>query len=509
MLETAPDEGLLRPGLSRDRLRFALVSKRIAIVLIAIVATLVTVVSIALANATSDRREQLRYAKETVELGNAQFTARRSDFRGSDCIPGRECKKPSPYNKFDWENDGCSVPVSSWKALFYPACQQHDFGYRNFGKGLLLGRDEGTRRWIDDRFRVEMKAICNYKFSDWLQYANLQACFKEADIMYAGVRLLNDWSDGPMLEPTKAEATQQPTVAPNLKPTLSNFLVAVVGPGHVGVSFTVGWQDGRDPVTCHFFIDGHEADARQCGTSSSQQFTGIPAGDHSFYATVTDKYGVSSDPSPTITKTVLGTNAPPPSARATSTSTPPPPKPTISNFQVVVYDNEPGHVGVAYDVGWQSGRDPVTCHFFIDGAEAFTAQCGTHSSKQFYGISPGPHSFYATVIDKYGVASNPSPAVVKTVPAPAPTSQPVIKKIMLSRGAAASSGYWYSVVLSGFTPGSSVTVSCHDSKDSQFWTQPFTIGSNGQASDSTLCYSGDGPDHWVTGGGVESNHVGW
>ena len=496
-------------------MRFAWFSKRLAIVLLAIVAILVTVVSVAVANATADRREQLRYAKETVEFGNAQFMARKTDFLRSGCadldsVSKGECKKPSPYDKFDWDSDGCSiVPFSSWKKLFDPACQQHDFGYRNFGNGLVLGRDEGTRRWIDDRFRVEMKAICNYRFSDWLQYANLQACFKEADIMHAFVRLLSDWSDRPMPGPTTVPATQQPTVTPNPKPTLSNFLVTVAGPGHVGVSFSVGWQDGRDPVTCHFFIDEHEADARQCGTSASRQFTGLPAGDHSFYATVTDKYGVSSDPSPTITKTVPENNAPPPSAVATSTSTPPPPKPTISNFQVVVYDNEPGHVGVAYDVGWQSGRDPVTCHFFIDGTEAFTAQCGTHSSKQFYGISPGPHSFYATVTDKYGVVSTASPTVVKTVPAPAPPPQPATPKITLSRGAAASSGYWYSVVLSGFAPGSSVTVSCHDSRDSQFWTQTFTIGSNGQVSDSTLCYSGDGPDHWVTGGGVESNHIGW
>jgi hypothetical protein len=24
-----------------------------------------------------------------------------------------------------------------------------------------------------------------------------------------------------------------------------------------------------------------------------------------------------------------------------------------------------------------------------------------------------------------------------------------------------------------------------------------------------LCYSGDGPEHWVTGGGIESNRVSW
>ena len=89
-------------------------------------------------------------------------------------------------------------------------------------------------------------------------------------------------------------------------------------------------------------------------------------------------------------------------------------KPRISNFEATVY-SDPGHVGVAYDVGWQAGRDPVTCHFFIDGVERFTAQCGTRSSKQFYGLSAGRHTFYATVSDSQGVYSDPSPTLTRSV----------------------------------------------------------------------------------------------
>jgi len=96
---------------------------------------------------------------------------------------------------------------------------------------------------------------------------------------------------------------------------------------------------------------------------------------------------------------------------------------------------------------------------------------------------------------------------------PSPTQpsggQPANPRIQLSQGGAAPQGYWYSVTLSGFTPGSRVTVACHDSVDRNFHTQTFTIGADGRASDTTLCYSADGPDHWVTGGGVESNHVTW
>jgi phospholipase A2-like protein len=163
----------------------------------------------------AQRTEQVRYAKETMLLGNRQFAERKADFVAAGCGTldnVDKCQKPVPYNQFDWDTDGCSGPTpGSLRKLFYPACQQHDFGYRNYGKGLTLGRDENTRRWIDDRFRAEMKSICNYRFSDWTQYANLQACFKEADGMYAVVRNLSDWSrplDQPVAQPAPAEPAE-------------------------------------------------------------------------------------------------------------------------------------------------------------------------------------------------------------------------------------------------------------------------------------------------------------
>lgn len=88
------------------------------------------------------------------------------------------------------------------------------------------------------------------------------------------------------------------------------------------------------------------------------------------------------------------------------------PKPRASDLVVVVYGG--GHVGVAFNVGWDAGRDPVVCHFFRDGVEVYTAQCGTHASKQFYGVPPGVHSFYATVSDRFGVYSDPTNTVTKS-----------------------------------------------------------------------------------------------
>jgi hypothetical protein len=94
---------------------------------------------------------------------------------------------------------------------------------------------------------------------------------------------------------------------------------------------------------------------------------------------------------------------PAPASPPPAPNPPPPPVPRASNLVVVIYGG--GHVGVAFDVGWQSGRDPVTCHFLIDGAPAFTAQCGTHASKQFYGVTPGDHTFSAYVTDREGARS--------------------------------------------------------------------------------------------------------
>ncbi|MFF5084032.1 phospholipase A2 [Actinoplanes sp. NPDC000266] len=165
------------------------------LIAVSVFAAFVAPTSAAHADDMTRRAEQIRYAEESMLLGNREFAERKADFLAAGCGPRGQCTKPAPYEAFDWDTDSCSWPTpDSWRRLFHPACQQHDFGYRNFGKGLTLGRDEATRRWIDDRFAVEMKAICNYRFSDWTQYANLQACFKEADGMYGAVRVLSNWN---------------------------------------------------------------------------------------------------------------------------------------------------------------------------------------------------------------------------------------------------------------------------------------------------------------------------
>jgi hypothetical protein len=167
-----------------------------AICALAVAAAAAIAVSTAPASVQAYTGEQVRYATETVNLPYEQFLARKADFKNQGCEqpPWQQqvpyfCHKPSPYNAFDWSDDGCSPPTpDSWKSLFNGPCQLHDFGYRNFGKGLSLGRNENTRSWIDNRFRIEMQRLCNNNFPHPWQYPNREACFNEAQIIWQGVR---------------------------------------------------------------------------------------------------------------------------------------------------------------------------------------------------------------------------------------------------------------------------------------------------------------------------------
>lgn len=72
-----------------------------------------------------------------------------------------------------WDDNGCSAPwqanlvrsrVGLWAGYFNGPCQQHDFGYRNYGTdgtGKGLSPTEDTRRWVDDRLRTEMNRVCD------------------------------------------------------------------------------------------------------------------------------------------------------------------------------------------------------------------------------------------------------------------------------------------------------------------------------------------------------------
>ena len=91
----------------------------------------------------------------------------------------------------DWSSDGCSVPVVTEPERsmpqgfdFLPACEHHDFGYRN---QKAQGRfTEDSRHALDDRFRAEMGAVCGQQ-SGWFGYRE-RLCDHIADDYYFWVR---------------------------------------------------------------------------------------------------------------------------------------------------------------------------------------------------------------------------------------------------------------------------------------------------------------------------------
>jgi hypothetical protein len=110
---------------------------------------------------------------------------------------------PAP---FDWSTDGCSVPMFARAAafvsspslgfglqhamdVFRPACELHDFRYRNFGKGLHLDQNENTRAWIDHRFWREMARICDDYYEAWYDKLDgeWESCEAWAKAFYAAV----------------------------------------------------------------------------------------------------------------------------------------------------------------------------------------------------------------------------------------------------------------------------------------------------------------------------------
>ncbi|MBZ9714245.1 phospholipase A2 [Deinococcus multiflagellatus] len=90
----------------------------------------------------------------------------------------------SPYTGLDWSRDGCSAPDGlglGYREDFRPACNVHDFAYRNL---KVYERTEANRKTSDEAFHTNMKSICAAK--SW--YAR-PACYSAAYAYYQAVRL--------------------------------------------------------------------------------------------------------------------------------------------------------------------------------------------------------------------------------------------------------------------------------------------------------------------------------
>ena len=92
---------------------------------------------------------------------------------------------------FDWSTDGCTSTPPTWAVTFDGPCQQHDFGYRNLGRGLRLRVTNAARSWVDGRFLTELRRVCRERFAG----RHATRCRVRARAMHAAVRLFNPpWS---------------------------------------------------------------------------------------------------------------------------------------------------------------------------------------------------------------------------------------------------------------------------------------------------------------------------
>ncbi|GAA5511699.1 hypothetical protein Dcar01_00412 [Deinococcus carri] len=88
------------------------------------------------------------------------------------------------YPGLDWSRDGCSAPDGvglGYREDFRPACNVHDFGYRNL---KVYQRTDANRLATDDAFYKNMKVICEAK--SWYKEP---PCYTAAYAYYQGVRV--------------------------------------------------------------------------------------------------------------------------------------------------------------------------------------------------------------------------------------------------------------------------------------------------------------------------------
>lgn len=112
-----------------------------------------------------DRRDVKRQADRFLNMSHGDFIrAKRTAMRNR----ARAGARGDGTWPLDWTDDGCSIPrreasdvARKFSRFFDQPCQQHDFGYRNYGNGsLALNPTEAARRRIDEKLRLELKRAC-------------------------------------------------------------------------------------------------------------------------------------------------------------------------------------------------------------------------------------------------------------------------------------------------------------------------------------------------------------
>jgi hypothetical protein len=167
---------------------------------------------------------------------------------------------------------------------------------------------------------------------------------------------------------------------------------------------------------------------------------------------------------------------------------------------------QPGDSGGAW-VGWRDGGWRL-----LAVVSGFLTRDEPLHSKFTAGTSPASPSVASWIASHVPAPAQPGGGPVGGQPGggdPGATNS-ASGSVSLAQGPAAPQGYRYAISLTGFAGGAAVTVVCRDSVDpGGFYSFTLTTDASGNAYTAAYCYSGDGPDHWVTANTAESNHAQW
>ncbi|KAK2616991.1 hypothetical protein QQS21_000080 [Conoideocrella luteorostrata] len=105
----------------------------------------------------------------------------------SDFGARREAKDPS---NLIWDADGCDMsPDNPLGFPFLPACERHDFGYRNYKAQDRFTADGRSK--IDDKFKADLYEQCSK--CGWCSASAVKSiCTSLADTYYSAVRAFGD-----------------------------------------------------------------------------------------------------------------------------------------------------------------------------------------------------------------------------------------------------------------------------------------------------------------------------
>ena len=121
--------------------------------------------------------DRLAYIKTVAWNSISNYDAQYAGFIGTSL----------PFPDLDWNRNGCSAPNGlglGYTEDFRPACNVHDFGYRNLP---LWERTDANRKATDENFHSNMDSLCAAK-----KWYKRPACYSASFAYYEAVRVGGD-----------------------------------------------------------------------------------------------------------------------------------------------------------------------------------------------------------------------------------------------------------------------------------------------------------------------------